>query len=448
MPSLCVIIRTRGPNEGTERLARELAPVFGDDIYLVVDRYEDAQAPALAVDGRQISVGRQFLTERGLPWFPRVGWQCGDFVYYAAAAALPAFDYYFMVEDDVSFVYADKSFFRQMLRLDYDIALYKLFPAPHGWMWTETMSKFYDVSIHHAFFPISCVSRRVIEYLLEKRIEYSARFAQAGGNLLDYSYANDEVFVATTVVNGGFDCVDLVQMFPAETWSQFSLFWPTHPDERSFVSDSILHPVYAGPRAKQRFYESMHLFPEHKPHVLRRLAEYSSRLGEDTWREFSGIDPNILRDDDHVAHLFKVKEPTRIKLEQKFNLRCHPWIFEYKTLAFDFASGCGMMTFDLVYSEPRRQFVVELFAREPAGKQLLAALRPGGGADPRVEVGAFAADIDPSTLADELADVIAGPMQEILELAEAANAAPGDAETPSAPGWRRAASKIWRTLKP
>jgi hypothetical protein len=408
LPSICAIIRTAEVDARARRLAGELAPAFGEDIYFVVDRYGDADAPELLVKAKAIFVGRKFLDRRGLPWFARVGWQCGDFVYYAAAAVLSHFDYYFVVEDDVSFRCDGRSFFAPLLQMDFDLALHGVHEAAGVWQWTRTMAGFYDIPAQQTFFPLSCVSRRAAEYLLQERIRYSRQTPDAP--VIPANYANDEAFVATAARHGGFRVTDLATLFPASAWRRFSLNLPIHPDELGFFSDAVLHPVCTGRRARDRFDWLVSDFSASRARLDERRKEFSRHLGPELWQEFSGIEASFFEQDETgpAAQIYHLQTLVMDRLPGRTGTTCQTRIFQRRLVVFDFATDAGTIAFDVALAPESSAYTVDAFGREISAIVSVARLNGGKVPNGKLRICEVPADLAPAARADAIADAIAG----------------------------------------
>ena len=417
MPTVCAIIRTADVNAEAKRLAGELAPVFGEDIYFVSDRYKDLDAPELLVKGKTIFVGRKFLSKRGLPWFPRVGWQCGDFAYYAAAAVLTKFDYYFVVEDDVSFRYEDKSFFERIFDFDFDIALYGMGLASDKWEWSKSMAGYYDIAVRHAFFPVSCVSRRAASYLLHERIKYSGNFKSLDWREVNFEYANDEVFVATASIHAGFRCQNIAELFPDSVWERFGLFWPIHPDEVAFFQQSILHPVCSGIKARKRFDFLMRDFDKNILKLRQRFEEYSRHLGGERWQEFTGIEKRFVAEGDNnpLIELFSLQTLVANRIKDKTSLPCNTWVHEKRISVFDVEIAGVTIAFDVSFSPRLMAHQIEVFGRGPAANEMLAKLNGGEVPKAKIVVGTVSEGLVRASKADEIAKVILESISAILD---------------------------------
>ncbi len=147
------------------------------------------------------------LAEMGLLAHPNCGWRCGDYAYYAARAARPDYDFYWMIEPDVMIRTADLNAMFEALNTGTADLLAARFCA-HGpttrWGWYKTMCQQYP-AVYGCIFPITRLSGRAIDHLYQAR-----RTASVGGSEeLFATWPNDEVFVATELKNHGFECRDL-----------------------------------------------------------------------------------------------------------------------------------------------------------------------------------------------------------------------------------------------
>lgn len=382
MPKLCALIRSTGDNADAQRLVEELRPIFGEHIFLIIDRYKDCDRPELVIDDHRIFVGRAFLDHRKLTYFDRIGWQCGDIAYYAAAEALPTYDYFFMLEDDVALKY-DGDFFSEFLKLDFDVALLEYGVAWSGWSWISAMAPLGEGPIYKAFFPASCLSRAAVAHLLTERQRYFENFSKLPPAEAKIAYANDEVFVATIAARSGLRVRNMAELFPPNSFKSVSWDYALHRDELPFLRQSIVHPVCDAEKARMGYARALHNFPASKFELARRLDEFSTRLGRDKWRDFTGLDPEAIDANTESAtrDLLALKAPIDARLTAALDHGFTAWVYEASILVFEVATPAGIVTIDLSFAPALDAYKIEIFARQPdaqpALKPLKADLLPG-----------------------------------------------------------------------
>jgi hypothetical protein len=145
------------------------------------------------------------LRELGLLPHPKCGWRCGDYAYYVVRQACPDYDFYWLTEPDVWVNTHDLAGFMAAFDgSDADFLASRLRPANTAWDWYRTMAGRY-AAVYACIFPITRLSGRAIDHL------HAARRAarQPPSDVVFESWPNDEVFVATELMNHGFACADL-----------------------------------------------------------------------------------------------------------------------------------------------------------------------------------------------------------------------------------------------
>lgn len=245
----CAIIRTNELNEEVNIIRNQLLKYFNSEsIYILIEDYID-DSYSLFVDGNNISVGRGFLEEKGLKYFPRAGWQCGDYILYAAYEILKdKFDYFWITEPDLRLNIDVEDFFKTFESKTHDLVGIHFGYRQDIWSWYNSMSFLYE-KISGLYFPFLRISGRAIEFLCKKRSEYKNHQEIKNLNfdteIMIQEYANDEAFVGTTLRNNGFDCVSLNKYADDYIKGYFSTEFPILEQETNFnyAHNKILHPV-------------------------------------------------------------------------------------------------------------------------------------------------------------------------------------------------------------
>lgn len=162
----------------------------------------------------------------------------GDYFYYRAAQALPQFDHFWLMDDDV-YLHANhlREFFEGMSTVQADFLGAHFIRRPWFWGWTRRARVFFK-SPARCFFPVSRLSRRAIEILLVERRRQSTLNLGNG-------WINDEAFVAGCVVDRGLAALDMNEIASVYTWT--GLNWKGRHSLKSLLKR----------RPDQRFYHSV-----------------------------------------------------------------------------------------------------------------------------------------------------------------------------------------------
>jgi hypothetical protein len=383
MTKMAALIRTLELDENVRRLESELKPYFGEHIYFMVERYEDTDISTIRVEGKAVSVGRGFLEEHGLPWFRRVGWQCGDFMYYAAAKTFPDYDFFWLIESDVSIRADVPALFSSIEALRTDFLGIAFGESSETFKWHDSMWKIARDEIFKCFYPVSRLSRAAALHLLAKRTEYSAlpfyrNETWSVGNLS--LYPNDEVFTATVLMQAGFSCQALHHVFPKGTFSDCTRVFVIHPEELPFIMDKIVHPVGTDKVAASKLSSVSMSDPGRLAHLKRRMDEFSARLGPENWERFSGISRELIEKsllttprESHLQELLEAIYPAIKHVEGPARL-IKAWLFRNRLLVFDFMIDGRRIAFDLGMTTGGSQYQIEVLNRGDNGADLLAVL--------------------------------------------------------------------------
>jgi hypothetical protein len=182
------------------------------------------------------------LRELGLLPHPKCGWRCGDYAYYVARRAFPDYDFYWLTEPDVLLNTDDlAAFIAAFGTSPADFLASRLRPANDGWDWYRTMADRY-AQVYGCIFPITRLSGRAIDHL------HAARRAarQPPSDEIFAAWPNDEVFVATELMNHGFACADFNGVRPG-SYTEHSLrtgLPHDREDLRGAAPDGLIyHPV-------------------------------------------------------------------------------------------------------------------------------------------------------------------------------------------------------------
>jgi len=415
MLKTAALIRTVEIDGNVQRLERELKPYFGEHIYFMVERYADADVSTLRVEGKSVLVGRGFLEKHGLPWFPKIGWQCGDFMYYAAAETFLAYDFFWLVESDVSIRTDVPALFSSIDTSPTDFLGVAFGKSPESWKFHDSMVNIAGDDIFTCFYPISRLSRTAALHLLAKRTEYSALpfyrdHTWSVGN--DSLYPNDEAFTATVLMQDGFSCQPLNHMLPKDMLSDCTKLFVIHPAELPFIVDRIVHPVGEGAVAVKKLRVALADHSGQIAHLKRRMEEFSARLGPENWENFSGVSRELVDQppplsplESHLQELLDAIYPAIQHVKWPTHL-IKAWLFRKHLLVFDFMIDRRRIAFDLGMTAEGTQYQMEVHCRGDNGADLLAMLdcpqtNPG-----RYLAGHWPADLAPSERNQDMARCI------------------------------------------
>jgi hypothetical protein len=206
-PRVAVLVRTHVVNEKLYDLISILSNSSCFDLFVCAD----CTTTELEIDGVLVLRHRvEDARKMGLPTdHPNLMWYCGDYAFYFAHAAIPDYDYYFMVEYDVDFVDRSPLLLEGIInRLEFPGPAAIDFVGCRCWIgsfdsgWGTTVAGIYPQP-HLCLFPFVVLSRRAIEHLMAQRqAEQSAPIAP--GRLMFC-----EAFVPSALNAAGFRCVDL-----------------------------------------------------------------------------------------------------------------------------------------------------------------------------------------------------------------------------------------------
>jgi hypothetical protein len=230
-------IRTHKIDDAIKKLAENLSPVFGvENVFIICDVTNHGLDSCVKNSKNTMFIGAEELVKLGLKFVDKWGWQCGDYFYYKFSSELN-YDYYWLIEPDVSF---DISALRQLFDdLTSDTA--DFIAVGHGardsnWYWSKSL-ELLESPVYGCLFPFSRVSSQAVKFLHEKR-----KYISASTNLIAgrHKWPNDEGFVSTVLEANGFICKDMKKC----TSVRFDNFTTTIPLLRSDVPyPGFSHPV-------------------------------------------------------------------------------------------------------------------------------------------------------------------------------------------------------------
>lgn len=180
-------IRTHHWGEDAQRVYDQLRPVFGDNLVTVFhNRPEGLELPLPVVD-----IDDAWVAANGLRVLPDWGWRCGDYFLYALRQAIPAADYYWLIEPDVFFTGPVADLFAKVAGRGEDLLGVRIEPMEAGHRFGRGMP---GVPLWRAIFALTRFSGRAADRL------FAARQVYRDSKLELRFYTNDETFCFSTAL--------------------------------------------------------------------------------------------------------------------------------------------------------------------------------------------------------------------------------------------------------
>ncbi|HAN5201393.1 TPA: hypothetical protein P7Z59_004337 [Escherichia coli] len=202
------------------------------NIFFVLDDTKIKQ-PSNNTQEIQIISINDYINSKNIKTYPQnIGWLCGDLFYYALAQK-QQFDFYWLIEPDVSFGDGTYNFFNTLEANHDDFIAPRFGEISSTSYWYHTGKDISD-RIYSCSFPLTRMSFNAIRLCEKYRIEMFDMDASK-------KIPNDEVFISTTLKKHGFSTSDLCNI----TKLNFSNFSTTIPllsiDNKK--ADHIYHPA-------------------------------------------------------------------------------------------------------------------------------------------------------------------------------------------------------------
>lgn len=249
-PTSPVAVLVRGHNGSAKfiELMRKLELGRADyDLFAIVD--ESAGRPDLPFEAPiWMSVAhcrRLGLTQR----HPEILLQCGDFAFYRAVEALPAYDHYIMLDYDIHLMRDDADYIMRIarhLRSEAGEALDLLgfvdTLAQPDWVLYPPAARIFT-QVFAMYYPVVALSRRAISQM------YCHRLFEAARNPEPADVMNCEPFTRSLLEESGFRCLGLQDVFPG-TFDRHLLHNSIQNARVMGAADDvpagieIIHPVY------------------------------------------------------------------------------------------------------------------------------------------------------------------------------------------------------------
>ncbi len=205
-----IIIRTHRFDDRVRALLARYREVRGADVVIGMD---ERVGPVETGDAPKVGIDDATLDRLGLYRHPKSGWQCGDYVHYAVRAAMPDYDFYWLLEPDLEICARDlNSFFDHFAAVPDDLLAANFGPrsrtagkpgAAEGAGWATLMAGQYD-TVYGCLFPITRLSARAVDHLARKRAAAHPGDAPKAKD----TWPNDEAFVCTEAMAAGLACSD------------------------------------------------------------------------------------------------------------------------------------------------------------------------------------------------------------------------------------------------
>lgn len=200
-PTTWVLVRATTLTPVVAGFARELAEASRLPVAYVLDGRHAVSHPP---DRPVVLVTECDCAALGLYCPSDFAWRCGDYGIYLARRRFPEATHFWLIEHDVRLAGGSAAEFFEMFAVQPAVDLLVSFLRPAIWRW-----HWYGTALGRGVRPYACLftivrlSATAIDTLVAKR----ARHARSAQRRADW--ANDEAFVATTLVNGSFRCRDI-----------------------------------------------------------------------------------------------------------------------------------------------------------------------------------------------------------------------------------------------
>lgn len=244
----CFIIRHAGQSERLALLLPQFRQSTTADYYVFEERFADPQSLTQQISPNHWRVGRDYLAENQLHAVKYTGWQCGDYMAYAARDLLPEYDYYWIMDDDIAINMPLDRFVHHTSQLTHECLACEFAPRKASWMWYASMAQAFPDAVYGMLYCLVRLSGFAIDQMKVHRIKMPPQ----GSGRLDYP--NDEAFTGTVLMHLGLSCADLKKVLPELFQPYFTLTRPILLDELSaeHTQGKVLHPVCDTTRCWQK----------------------------------------------------------------------------------------------------------------------------------------------------------------------------------------------------
>lgn len=210
-PRVAVMVRTHLVNEKLFHLLGVLSQSRRYDLFVVAD---ETNGTLDVGSYRKLSHSIAFCDGFELPAdHERILWHCGDYPFYFAAAEIPDYDYYVMIEFDVDLAGQSPVFVEDLIgRFRHYDMICEHFRRPEpDWPWLGAAHGVYETVYTAGLFAFIALSRRAVAFLREAR-RAEARRGSKGDQII-----HCEAHCASALAAGGFACVSVNDLIPSAT---------------------------------------------------------------------------------------------------------------------------------------------------------------------------------------------------------------------------------------
>lgn len=333
------------------------------DFCVIEEKYHTPLADDIQ-EGRHLRLSSRFLECHGLRKLQsRTGWVCGDYIFYAAKAYFPGYDYYWVMDDDLLLNLDVDAFVAKANSHPADLMAPSFGRSSESWYWYARLKERFPQAVHAMFFGMVRLSNQAIGFLQKERAGFR--------EVADAQYPNDESFTASFLANNGFECANLRNLFP-EFHPYFSLNNPVLYEElgHSAFANKIIHPLCDTARARDKL-RAKGFDPETRTNTLFRwYVQFGAWFVESHFQE-------------RVSELFRTASGSDFfaqipQIQQTFAHAklVRTWFYTPRLLVLEFASEGVRFAVD-VHWDGRINFIARdeasnaLLARQLGGKQRL-----------------------------------------------------------------------------
>ena len=196
-----ILFRTKSVDQHLAKFAADVSRWSGQQIAFIIDE-RDGEKKVPPNTGK-VSLTYSSCEKLGLYCPPDFAWRCGDYGLYLARKAYPEVSTFWLTESDVRFAGTKPAEFFSFFESRDEEFLASYLKSPEvDWAWNDfILSK--DFAKKKCFFPVCRLSARAIDHMLSTRQHHSTQWSRRR------FWANDEGFVATTLIGSNFSHGDL-----------------------------------------------------------------------------------------------------------------------------------------------------------------------------------------------------------------------------------------------
>lgn len=236
-----IILRTSFFNSSCSELLDNFSGLPGKDIVVCAD-----ESKGFVDTGTypKVRMGLKSIDRLGLYRHPKSSVYCGDYFYYHVLQKYPDYDYYWMLEPDVYFdFHSVNDFFSSFINNEYDYLAMHFGKRDEKWPQYKKISAYFPRAYGGAFF-LTRISRKALNFIFLARKNISQDMSLECAD----EWPSDESFVASSLMNSGFQCGDFNHVANGvySTKGTFGVGWPwLYEDVASGrPSNLVYHPVF------------------------------------------------------------------------------------------------------------------------------------------------------------------------------------------------------------